>query len=543
MFAARGRVPARSEGALTFSWPSPGEWLGAGLGLAAATGLVLHDQIAMPTGVPDFGDPLLSAWRLGWFAHRMPLDPVHLFDANIYHPALRTLAYSDATLFQSAVAAPLVWLGAPLIVVYNGLLVASFFTAGLAMFALARAVTGSGGPAFVAALAFAFDPYRIAEYSHFEMQFTCWMPLAVLMLLRTLARGRLRDGLGTGVFVSLQALSSLYYGAYLSVSLVAVAVGWMWTLGWPSRRTFKALAVAALVPAIVAAALTQPYRANRATIGERGVDEIRFYSASMAHYLMASRQSAVYSMRLLDRRPDGLNLFTGATPLVLGAISFVPPASPFVAPVTLALLSSVDASFGLNGTVYSWLVRLAPFHGFRVPARFRAVAGVYLSLLAGLGVARLRWPRIRCTVVVGGTLLLLVEGYPTLELRPVWTHAPDIYAHLPKSAIVADLPLTEDGDSVFTYLSTFHWHPIVNGSSGFEPSWYGPLAAALMSFPDDRALDALTQVGTQYVVLHEAYYREQFAAISQAADAQPRLQFVAASRWEEGGCRLYRLVR
>jgi hypothetical protein len=529
-----------------FAWPSGREWAWVSVGLVAATALLLHTQFAAFTSVPDFGDPLFSAWRLGWFAHELPRAPGHLFDANIYHPALRTLAYSDATLVEAVLVAPAIWLGTPLVIAYNALLVGSFVAAGLGMFALARAVTGHAGAAFLSALAFAFDPFRFSEYAHLEMQFTCWMPLAVWLLLRTLARGRPREGLATGAFVALQALSSMYYGAYLAVSLGAVTVGWIWRRGWPPRRAWTALGWGALLAIVAAALVTVPYRANRATVGDRGDGEIRAYSATARNYFISSRQSAVYGETLLDRQPDGLNLFTGTVPLVLGAAAVLPPPAPLLEPTLLGLVASVDASFGLNGTIYSWLNHVDAFHGFRVAGRFRAVVGVYLSLLVGIGVARvriLRSARIRSSILGALAVLMLVDVHPTLELRPVWLHGPGIYQQIPGEAVVADLPLLADGDSVFTYLSTFHWHPLVNGSSGFQPSWYPALAAALSTFPDDRALDALARVGTEYVVLHEAYYRDEFDRISARADAQPRLAFVATSSWDEGACRLYRLIK
>src|SRR5262245_37178128 len=211
---------------------------------------MLHAQVRAFTNVPDLGDPLFSMWRLAWVAHQLPIDPGHLFDANIFHPAERTLAYSDAMLLPALLGAPALWLGAPLAVVYNGLLLFSFVAAGVSMFVLARAVTRHDGAAAVAGLVFAFDPFRFSHYSHLELQFTCWMPLAVLFAIRTIAedRGgrsgeqggeasraggapatrsrRLRDGVLCGVFLALQALSSLYYGVYLAVSVVAFVGGW-----------------------------------------------------------------------------------------------------------------------------------------------------------------------------------------------------------------------------------------------------------------------------------------------------------------------------
>ncbi len=105
------------------------------------------------------------------------------------------------------------------VVVYNVLLLASFVLSGVAMFLLVRALTGRIDAALIAGALFALYPYRFEHYSHLELLMTMWMPLALLGLHRTLAGGRLRDGLATGLAFALQTLSSLYYGCFLAVYL------------------------------------------------------------------------------------------------------------------------------------------------------------------------------------------------------------------------------------------------------------------------------------------------------------------------------------
>src|SRR5436190_12548050 len=75
-------------------------------------------------------DPQFSIWRLSWIAHALAARSQHLFDANIFHPAQGTLAYSDATFLEAAVAAPLFWIGVPPVLVYNLLLFAGFIGSG-----------------------------------------------------------------------------------------------------------------------------------------------------------------------------------------------------------------------------------------------------------------------------------------------------------------------------------------------------------------------------------------------------------------------------
>src|SRR5437868_11161364 len=78
----------------------------------------------------DNGDTLLIEWSLAWVAHQLPLDPLHLFDANIFYPARHTLAFSEHLFTLALMGAPLRWLGASPVLVYNLLLLAGFALTG-----------------------------------------------------------------------------------------------------------------------------------------------------------------------------------------------------------------------------------------------------------------------------------------------------------------------------------------------------------------------------------------------------------------------------
>ncbi|MES1254064.1 MAG: hypothetical protein ABUS56_00535, partial [Acidobacteriota bacterium] len=141
--------------------------------------------------VSDLGDPLFSIWRLDWVSHQIIRHPLALFDANIFYPERFTLTYSDAVIVPALMSAPLFWLGVHPVVVYNLLLLSGFVLSGVAMFLMVRALTGRVEAAAVAGAIFAVYPYRYEHYSHLELQMTMWAPLALWMLHRTLARGRL----------------------------------------------------------------------------------------------------------------------------------------------------------------------------------------------------------------------------------------------------------------------------------------------------------------------------------------------------------------
>src|SRR3954467_9166211 len=139
--AARGEESSSGAGERS---PSPVRWsrprvLGYSIGIvivfAALTAAMTYPQVRVldRAVTPDSGDPLLSTWRLAWFAHQLPRDPRHLFDANIFYPERNTLAFSDAMLVPSAMIAPLVWLGVPHLLAYNVLLLSAFALSGAAM--------------------------------------------------------------------------------------------------------------------------------------------------------------------------------------------------------------------------------------------------------------------------------------------------------------------------------------------------------------------------------------------------------------------------
>src|ERR1700719_644296 len=110
----------------------------------ALTAIATYPQIRqLASGIRDDIDVYFSVWRLAWIAHQLPRHPLQLFDANIFYPERHTLAYSDALVGPGVVAAPLFWLGANPILVYNLVFLGMIVLSGLAMFVLVEAVTKS----------------------------------------------------------------------------------------------------------------------------------------------------------------------------------------------------------------------------------------------------------------------------------------------------------------------------------------------------------------------------------------------------------------
>jgi hypothetical protein len=528
---------------------------GAALLVAGFSALVVAltwPQIRRLDAVADLGDPLFSIWRLSWVNHQLLRHPLSLYNGNIFHPEPLTLTYSDSMIVPSLMSAPLYWLGVHQLTIYNLLFLSGFALSGITMFLLVRALTGRRDAAIVSGVLFALYPYRYEHYSHLELQMTMWMPLALWGLHRALARGRLRDGLITGLAFALQALSSLYYGVFLGVYLAVVGTILWCGRGFPRRPVWTLTAGLALAAVLIAPVATQ-YRASETVMAGRNLPTIQYYSATWADYLRTHDRSRVYKALSTETMPERA-LFPTLTPLVLAAVAVWPPLSVARLGYLTALVTTVDGTFGFNGFVYQFLYdHLSPVHGMRVPARFGIFVGMTLAILSGYGAARLlrRWPRWHVALTVLMVAAPIVEAFPWMPLAPLWRQPPPIYAKIPEpDAVLAEFPMPENDvgvsfDTQYMYFSTFHWHRIVNGYSGYYPSSYLDLMTQERDFPSDTAVGYLRARGVDYVTINSAFYSstDQYRDTVAKMDARDDMQLVAALPWYSSETRLYRLRR
>jgi len=267
----------------------------AAAAVAACTVFVTWPQaLYLTTRVASHDDPLLSMWRLAWIAHALSDGSADLFDGNNFYPARQTLAFSDATLLQGVLAAPFFWLGASPMAVYNALLLAGFAGSGLAMFVLARHVTGAALPATVAAAAFTLTTYRVEHFMHLELQWTMWVPLALWALHRAIETGRVRFGVLAGLFVWLQILSCVYYGVFLAIASAAFAGMLIVARGRRAMRALPGLALGALSAVVLTIPYARPYLRLSDTVGVRRAPDLATYSAAPADYLASSPHSLLW---------------------------------------------------------------------------------------------------------------------------------------------------------------------------------------------------------------------------------------------------------
>lgn len=130
----------------------------------------------------DNADTILNEWAVAWVAHQAHRDPIHLFDANIFYPERRTLAFSEPLIVPAAMGAPALWLGASPVLVYNLLLLAGFTLTGWSGWLLVRRWTGDDAAGVLGGTLLAFNAHTMGRLPHLQAIHAEFLPLSLLAL-------------------------------------------------------------------------------------------------------------------------------------------------------------------------------------------------------------------------------------------------------------------------------------------------------------------------------------------------------------------------
>ena len=474
--------------------------------------------LVLKTHALDHQDVFFNLWRMRWVAHALATSPANLFNANIFHPERGVLAYSDAMLVESLLAAPLLWAGLPPVLVHNLMLLGAIVASAVGMFVLARHISGSAAGAVIAGVIFAFAPYRFEHYMHMELQWTVWSPWAFWALQRTLETGSIRFGLLMGLFLALQMASSVYYGVFLLILIAAVGLPQLIALRRHhlTRATF-ALVLGGALAASLSWAYSLPYAAASARVGTRSAPEVKQFSARPRDYLVATPTNLLYGAP--DTGAPERRLFPGILPPLLAVVGLllIPPTTVAIA-YLLGLVVAFELSLGAYGTLYMLLYEhVGVIRGLRAPARASVFCLLFLGVLAARAIGALAgtMPRRvgRYVAALVCAVVLLEYAVGPLPLVPYPNAAPRLYellARLPPG-IVVEFPVPKSNspphhDARFAYLSTFHWMPLLNGYSGFYPPSYFRRLVRLATFPDEASVASLRRENVKYIIVHDDGY-------------------------------------
>src|SRR2546422_1662220 len=126
------------------------------------------------------GDGQFSIWNVAWVARTLIVDPVHVYDANIFYPHRGTLAYSEANLGAGALAVPVYWWTRNPYAAHNFVMLLSFVLSATGTYYLVRYLTRSRRAAVISAICFAYCPFVFAHLPHIQLLMTAGLPFSML---------------------------------------------------------------------------------------------------------------------------------------------------------------------------------------------------------------------------------------------------------------------------------------------------------------------------------------------------------------------------
>lgn len=513
-----------------------------GVGLGMTYPLIEHLTTDLPGRTTD---SFVHYWN-SWWARRALIDGRSPFRTPyLFHPHGLSLVYHNFAWLSI-----LGWLKLrPLLggfAAYNLVLLVSLGLCGWAAFLLAFDLLDDRRAAFLCGLIYQCWPHRLAQLDHPNLIGTCWIPIFLLFLGRTLSRPRWWSGIMTGVCLALVGYTrwqllipaSIMGGIYL-----AFRVPWSWAA---RHKWVTPLLVGGVIAAVAlsppAMLLLNEQEENPTTLVNEA-DEVAMQTDLMA-YLTPSDNHPVFGVltssaydRYYGDRSEGRRFpaYVGVTTLVLASIGIwraTRKSLPWsaVAAVLVALALGMDLRAG--GRLYptvpmpyrlvrkSFLVRL-----LRFPDRFSLFLALPMSVLAAQGASTLlktldhRAGRASGAVngLLCGVVIFEFLAVPAPLKRPRRSSFYRELAREAQSYAVLNLPINSQASKEYMLAQTAHQHPILQGKTARLPE---DTYSYLESLPFVRSLrrsgefdPALTDVSRQlgmladddvaYILLHK----------------------------------------
>ncbi|MFG1607081.1 hypothetical protein [Actinoplanes sp. NPDC049265] len=519
--------------------------------LVIYAGLVLAVALTWPalqyplhTTPHELYDPARQAWQIAWAGHALLTDPAQLWQSNAFYPEHNSFAFGDSLLGY----APAGMLGSgpdAAVLRYNILFVLAHALLFIGGYALVRQLGAGKTGAAVAAVAFAFAPWRLAQEGHLDIVSAGGIPLALALLARGhgwsirwgFRPARRHTGwvavgwLVAAWQVSLGFTLGIPFAYVLAgvVLLILLGVPLRWwrrhrkrkrpVLGW---KVWIADLLGVTIVACIGALIAIPYA--RVPAGGPAGTEITFFSAPWRSLLIAPAESRIWGgahevPRAALSWPSEMALLPGFALYALALAGLVFSVWRWwqrlilVAGLAISVILTMGTSF--LGGKWSYLPLFGHYpasFGTRVPGRLMLWVTLLLAILAAGAVADFvrraeHWashrippfpgPWLRLATFV--PLLLVLTETIAATPHPVQPDQPAVLRNESVPTLV--LPTAAVGDQIAMLWSTSRFQPLANGTGGFAAAGQAELRQAVTSFPDQASIDYLRRAGIQTVIL------------------------------------------
>jgi hypothetical protein len=427
------------------------------------------------------GDAKIYLWDYWWVDEALTSGSNPFETRAIFYPIGIGLALHTLAFFQGVVHLPLRALVGE-VAAPNLIVLWTFLATALATYALARYTGANRFGAFLAGMALAFCPYRLARLAgHYDLLGTEWMPLYVLLLMK------LADGKRTSPWLLMAAAFSAAACGYTALSylpflflftlvfLVVRASSWRTLV---PRASLLGIAVVALMtPLLVQMARDVSHWTYEAY---PGADR---YVADVAGFLVPTPMQTVLGERL--GRSFGANLTEAAIfpgyLLLAGAVFGLRRNRLWASVAAVFFVLSLGSSLRIAGVDMGlplpfWLISHTPLlDNLRAPSRLTVMVMMSLAVLFALTwtawTNRLRRPglRIGATIAAGAILVMEYLAIPTplfsSSMHPIY----EKIAEEPGTLAVIEIPGIEQDAAEIMFHQRVHRKPVIIGTAARVP--------------------------------------------------------------------------
>jgi len=409
---------------------------------------------------------------------------------------------------------------------YNISLIVSFVLSGVLTYAVTKHLTGNPWSGWLAGIAFAFTPYRMAHLmGHLNLMGTQWFPIYFWALCQINQRKQwswkpvLVGALGIGLI----ALTSAYY-FYMTVLISVVFVTTLLLLDYTALRTkLFMLGMLVIFSLPLVGMAMWPFLGVSGNYVPRSLNEVRFWSASPLDFIMPPTKHflwgggtaklwvestlylswvmlvfAVAAVKDSQRRPLWIALMVSSCFAIVLALG-----------VELRWRHDNPTEIWLPGR---WLFDHLPLYDrMRVWMRYGVFAILFVSLLGGIGFAFWQtWVKHKTTWGMAALLLLGVDIYTGIQpLSEVKPRAVDVWlAQQYTSGAVIELPFDQALVGQNAYYSLIHGKPTIGSFSSLPTPQLRRIIPVLAQFPSDDSFRVMSELGVKWVVISASRYAD-----------------------------------
>ena len=499
--------------------------------------------------VTGYGDQYLISWIMNWNIHQLFINPLDLFNANIYYPYKNSLAFSETFLTSSVLSIIPMWLLKEPIVTVNFTLISSIFMVGFFTFILSFYLTKNFWASLISGLLIIFSPVFLDKKTHIQMLSIQWIPLSILFFIMLTKSFKPRYLLFSMLFFLLQFYNSFLPGYFLiffyliylffifikdknkiiklftktNFLILLSTFVLMIPIIKPYYDVFKEYNAARNIRDAIHFAL-QPedlIYPNEHTVLEplllqisnikqyKQTDEIKSGYIGLVFTLL-SLLTIFYAIKKINKKNILENSFLTAG--LLGLILSFGPALHFAR-------ETIHKPFVIILPYAIFYYIIPGFSGFRNSSRWEMLFIFSIAILISIVLPSILKNNKKSLIIY----LLLIVGivaeynfpmkfYPVTQVKD-FAQSYKWLSNTPKNSIYITMPIHNWNSPNYAielereYYSTQNFRKTVNGYSGFSPfKWQEDILYLFSNFPENESILRIKKMGVNYIIVNKNEY-------------------------------------